>query len=92
MSTSEGKRYEDMTVVEKLRNKFETDETPELIRLHLEHAFFKQPFIHECIRDVERLAVRIQMEDKISNLEKLAYLLLCDSAYIEFKQSERKES
>ena len=42
-------------------------------------------FVQKCIDELERIPTRVALGDMPSNLEKLAYQLLKDSAYLEPK-------
>jgi len=42
-------------------------------------------FVQKCIDELERIPTRVALGDTPSNLEKLAYQLLIDSAYLEPK-------
>jgi hypothetical protein len=46
-------------------------------------------FVSKCIDELERIPVRAALGDTPSNLEKLAYMLLLDSAYITRESNER---
>ena len=53
--------------------------------LHLECHLFQHDFILKCINELDGLPLRAELGMPPTNLEKLAYMLLCDSAYIETK-------
>lgn len=44
-------------------------------------------FVNKCIDELERMPNRVALGDTPSNLEKLAYQLLMDSAYITPKRT-----
>jgi hypothetical protein len=48
-------------------------------------------FVNKCIDELEMIPARAALGDMPSNLEKLAYQLLLDSAYIDIK-NEAKEA
>ena len=48
-------------------------------------------FVAKCIDELEMVAVRAELGDKPSNLEKLAYQLLLDSAYIDPRHERAQE-
>jgi len=48
-------------------------------------------FVTKCIDELEKMPVRAAMGDGPSNLEKLAYQLLLDSAYIDPKHERERE-
>ena len=93
MSTPENEmeRYEDLTVIEQLRNSLRPQGTAPLVILRpmgigLElHA----DFVTKCIDELERIPMLAVLGEEPSNLEKLAYMLLCDSAYIEPKKVDK---
>lgn len=94
MSVHEGKRIQDMTLIERLRNNLQPKGTAPIVSLHTNGAgiWMHSDFVNECINELERIEIRVAMGDKISNLEKLAYQLLLDSAYIDLKhEAEREE-
>ena len=45
--------------------------------------FFNAEFVERCIEELERMPLRTAVGDEPTNLEKLAFCLLCDSAYID---------
>lgn len=47
-------------------------------------------FVNKCIDELERMPTRVLMGDEPSNLEKLAYQLLLDSANIDFRAVSQK--
>jgi hypothetical protein len=48
-------------------------------------------FVTKCIDELEQIIVRAHLGDQPSNLEKLAYQLLLDSAYIDPKHERERE-
>ncbi len=40
-------------------------------------------FVSACIDEVEKMPMRVALGDKPSKLEQVAYMLLCESAYID---------
>lgn len=83
------KRYEDMTIIEQLRNSLQPKGTAPIvilrpmgigIELHVD-------FVTKCIDELERMPMLAVLGEEPSNLERLAYMLLCDSAYIEPKKT-----
>lgn len=87
MSVHEGKRIEEMTITERMRNNLRPGGTAPIVGLHLNNRFFNKEFIDQCIDELDRVALRAQLGEMPNPLEKLAYTLLCDSAYIEHKNS-----
>jgi len=97
MSTPEPgmKRFQDMTLIERLRNNLQPKGTAPIVCLKPLGScgiWMHADFVSKCIDELERMEIRVALGDKISNLEKLAYQLLLDSAYIDPKgERERKE-
>ena len=93
MSVHEGKRIQDMSIVERLRNALQPKGTAPVVILRplgigIEmHA----DFVSKCIDELEQMPIRAAMGDGPTNLEKLAYELLLDSAYIDLKQERESE-
>lgn len=77
------KRFSEMTLIEKLRNNLQPRGSLQVVGLHLNDRFFDAAFINECIADLEAMEMRAELGDRVTSLEKLAYTLLMDSAYIE---------
>jgi hypothetical protein len=48
-------------------------------------------FVTKCIDELERMPMRAALGDMPTNLEKLAYQLLLDSAYIDPKAERERE-
>ena len=48
-------------------------------------------FVQKCIDELERIPGRVALGDMPTNLEKLAYQLLLDSAYIDPKHEAERE-
>ena len=96
MSIQEGvKPYDEMTVIEKLQNALKPGGhlhpggTLQVSRLHMNNSYFEFEFVKACVAELEKLPLRAALGEPPTNLEKLAYMLLCDSAYIELH--ERKD-
>lgn len=83
MSEFPGKQFCEMTVIEQLRNSLQPQGTAPIISLQLRDRFFHLDFVQKCIDELEKMPLRAQLGEPPTNLEKLAYMLLCDSAYIE---------
>ena len=82
MSESEGKKISEMTIIERMRNNLRPGGTAPVVGLHLNERFFNVEFIEQCIRELEMMPARSAVGEPPNALEKLAYTLLCDSAYI----------
>jgi hypothetical protein len=93
MSVHEGKRIQDMTLIERLRNNLQPRGTAPLVQLRLNGvAMFNKEFVDLCLDELEKMPMRAAVGDGPTNLEKLAYQLLLDSAYIDLKhEAEREE-
>lgn len=79
------KKFEEMTITERMRHYLQPSGTAPVVGLHLNDRFFHVDFINKCIDELEKMPMKVALGDQPSNLEKLAYTLLCDSAYIETK-------
>ena len=77
------KRFSEMTLIEKLRNNLQPRGSLPVVGLHLNQQFFDASFINECIKELEIMVLRAEFGVPPTNLEKLAYALLLDSANIE---------
>lgn len=86
------KRFKDMTIIERLRNNLQPTGTAPVVQLHLAgYGMFDSDFVAKCIDELERMEIRVAVGDTISNLERLAYQLLLDSAYIDTKRDRERE-
>jgi hypothetical protein len=84
----------DLNIIERMRNELRPKGTAPIVILRplgigIEmHA----DFVTKCIDELERMPMRAALGDMPTNLEKLAYQLLLDSAYIDPKaECEREE-
>lgn len=84
------KSIDEMTITERLRNNLRPGGSAPVVGLHLNERFFDVGFINSCIDELDRMTARAAVGDVPSNLEKLAYTLLMDSAYIDIEH-ERKQ-
>ena len=80
-------------IIERLRNNLQPKGTAPIvilrplgigIEMHAE-------FVSKCIDELEHIAMMAPLGGQPSNLEKLAYQLLLDSAYIDPKQERERE-
>lgn len=79
-----------MDVIERLRNNLQPQGAAPVVRLHLaSYGMFDSNFVSDCIDDLEKIVIRAELGVLPSNLEKLAYQLLLDSAHIDL-QHERE--
>ena len=94
MSVHEGKRIQDMTLIERLRHALQPTGTASVVLLRPLHSCgieMNADFVAECINELDRIPIRVALGEKISNLEKLAFELLLDSAYIDIKAEKERE-
>ena len=83
----------DHNIIERMRNELQPKGTAPLVILRplgigIEmHA----DFVTKCIDELERIPMRAALGDMPTNLEKLAYQLLLDSAYIDPKAERERE-
>jgi hypothetical protein len=83
----------DLNIIERMRNELRPKGTAPIVILRplgigIEmHA----DFVTKCIDELERMEIRVAMGDMPTNLEKLAYQLLLDSAYIDPKAERERE-
>lgn len=87
------KRYQDMTLIERLRNNLQPRGTAPIVGLHTNGSgiWMDKEFVDKCIDEIEQMPMRAAVGDGPSNLEKLAYQLLLDSAYIDLKAERERE-
>lgn len=87
MSEFPGKQVSEMSLIEKLRNALQPKGTAPIVGLKTMGSGIWLPaeFVTECIDELEKMAARAYVGDEPNSLEKLAYMLLCDSAYIDMK-------
>jgi hypothetical protein len=80
------KQFQDMTLIEQLRNNLQPQGTADIVLLKPRHSSgieLSADFVNKCITELERIPLLASLGQPPSNLERLAYMLLCDSAYIE---------
>ena len=82
------KRYEDMTVIEQLRNSLQPQGTAPVVILRSRGIGIElhADFVTKCIDELDHKAMLAALGEEPSNLERLAFMLLCDSAHIELKK------
>ena len=86
MSNPEVKSVLEMTITERMRAALAPRGTANISRLQMDNSFVDYDFVCKCIDELERMPLRAELGQPPSNLEKLAYMLLCDSAYIDPKK------
>ena len=79
-------------ITERMRNQLQPKGTAPIVQLQLAGlGLFNSDFINKCIDELERMPIRAALGESPTNLEKLAYQLLKDSAYIDIKSEEERE-
>lgn len=77
---------ENVDIVETLRERLQPAGSSKIVGLRLDNRFFNYDFIVSCVDELEKVANRaIIIGEPANPLEKLAYILLCDSASIKTK-------
>jgi hypothetical protein len=81
-----------MDIIERLRNNLQPRGTAPVVRLRLAgYGMFNSDFVSKCIDDLEKIPLRAHLGEYPSNLEKLAYQLLLDSAHIDLEHERNRE-
>lgn len=93
MSVHEGKRIQDMTLIERLRNELQPKGTAPIVGLHTNRSgiWMHKEFVDKCIDELEQIELLALLGEQPSNLEKLAFQLLLDSAYIDLEHERERE-
>lgn len=79
-------------ITDRMRNQLQPKGTAPIVQLHLAGlGIFNSDFIAKCINELERMPIRTALGEGPTNLEKLAYQLLKDSAYIDIIEEEERE-
>jgi hypothetical protein len=81
-------------IIKRLRNNLQPKGTAPIVLLRPMNSVgieMHVDFVSKCIDELEQIPVRAAMGDMPSNLEKLAYQLLLDSAYIDPKHERERE-
>jgi hypothetical protein len=82
------KQFQDMTLIEQLRNNLQPQGTANTVLLKPQHSVgieLSAEFVNKCIGELERMPIMASLEQSPSSLERLAYMLLCDSAHVNLK-------
>ena len=84
---------QDNTIISRLRAQLQPKGTAPIVILKPLGCGIEmhKDFVSKCIDELERIPARVACGDMPSNLEKLAYQLLLDSAYIDPKQEAERE-
>ena len=77
-----------MTIIERLRNNLQPQGTAPIVILRSRGIGIElhADFVTKCINELEQIELLAMVGEEPSNLEKLAFMLLCDSAYIDPKK------
>ena len=75
----------ELNIIERMRANIVPTGTLPVVGLHIRDRFYHKEFIDKCIDELERMPIRVACGDLPTNLEKLAFELLMDSAYIDPK-------
>ena len=81
-----------MDIIKRLRDVLQPRGTAPVVRLRLAgYGMFDSDFVSACIDDLEKIALQAELGVLPSNLEKLAYHLLLDSAHIDLQYEPNRE-
>ena len=71
-------------IIKRMRDTLVPQGTLPIVRLHTGETslYVDHDFVKSCIDDLEKLSARAVLGDKPNNLERLAFMLLCESACI----------
>ena len=80
-----------MTIIERLRNNLQPQGTAPIVILRSRGIGIElhADFVTKCINELEQIELLAMVGEEPSNLERLAFMLLCDSAYIELKKVDK---
>lgn len=73
---------DELPITEQMRHALKPRGTANISRLQMDDPFVDYNFVLRCIDELEKIPTRAALGDNPTNLEKLAYMLLCDSAFI----------
>ena len=85
----------DQDIIHRLRVNLQPKGTAPIVLLRPLHSAgieMHVDFVNKCIDEIEKIPMRAALGDVPSNLEKLAYQLLLDSAYIDPKYEDDREA
>ena len=88
MSIPEGLSWDEMTILQKMRSALQPKGTANVVHLQMGNPFVDYDFVADCLQELEMMPIRAAMGDAPSKLEKLAFMLLCDSAFIDLTGAE----
>ena len=73
----------DVPLTDQIRLNLQLDQY-KIIPLHFNNKYFDRDFIENCIKDIEKLNISVEIGlHEPTHLERLAIIVLCDSAYID---------
>jgi hypothetical protein len=80
-----------MSIIERLHANLQPrgSEPVVVLRPNCGYIAVDEDFITACINEVAKIEIKVKLGDKPSNLETLAFMLLCDSAGIDTKTEQR---
>ena len=87
-------QMKDQNIIKRLRANLQPKGTAPVVLLNVLGAGGMEmhvDFVQKCIDELEKIPSRVALGDMPSNLEKLAYQLLLDSAYIDPKHEDARE-
>lgn len=78
-------------IIDRLRAQLQPRGTAPVVGLNTRYAgiWMHKEFVDKCIDELEKIPARIAVGDGPTNLEKLAYQLLLDSAYIDLEHEAK---
>jgi hypothetical protein len=85
----------DQDIIQRLRANLQPKGTAPFVLLRPIHSSGMEmhvDFVQKCIDELERIRLLAMVGEEPSNLEKLAYQLLLDSAYIDPKHEAEREA
>lgn len=80
-----------MSITQRMRAVLKPSGTSPTVQLNLYEKFFHVEFVNSCIDELDKMTTLAALGEKPSNLEKLAYYVLCDSAHIETDKEKINE-
>lgn len=82
-----------MTIVERMRKELQPLGTAPVVQLFLaDDGMTNSDFVARCIDELDNMHIRALLGERPTNLEKLAYKLLLDSAHINLEQESEREN
>lgn len=86
MIDEQGPFFVEPSITDRMRAVLQPGGTAPVVCLRLNDRFFDKDFIHGCIDELDKMPIRAALGEPPTNLEKLAFMLLCDSAYIDLNK------